>query len=378
MEAPPPLPLPLDALPEGLRRFADPAGPAPARMMAARGALPVSGADMVTLLAQLSADADEAVAAAARQSLGKLPENVVVPACDAALHPSILDALVDYVSLPAALERLAANDATADSTMARLAARADEMLGERIATNEERLLRAPRIIEALYKNKRVRMSTCDRLVDLAARNGVEVSGIPGFAAAVEAVKGQLIPEPGDEPLPSDAAFVETMEQATDDHEVVERDDETGDEKLKKAYLPLAMQISRMTKSEKIRATLVGGASARALLVRDPDRAIAAAAINAPGTTVAEANAIAHSKEVGEDVLRMIANRTEWMRGQEIKRALVFNPKTPVGVSLRFLSFMKENDLKVLARSRGIPQPVKTAASQRIESMEKSRRGPQKK
>ena len=64
--------------------------------------------------------------------------------------------------------------------------------------------------------------------------------------------------------------------------------------------------------------------------------------------------------------------------KEIKRALVFNPKTPVGVSLRFLSFMKESDLKGLARSRGIPQPVKTAAQQRIESMEKSRRGPQKK
>ncbi|MDH4282921.1 MAG: hypothetical protein OEV36_09745, partial [Myxococcales bacterium] len=50
----PKLPLPLDAVPEGLRRFADPNGPAAARMMAAKGLVPVKGRDLVMLLVQLS------------------------------------------------------------------------------------------------------------------------------------------------------------------------------------------------------------------------------------------------------------------------------------------------------------------------------------
>ncbi|MBW2225281.1 MAG: hypothetical protein JRF54_13920, partial [Deltaproteobacteria bacterium] len=51
MLATPELPIPLDAVPEPLRRFADPNGPTAARMMAARGMVPVKGGDLVLLLA---------------------------------------------------------------------------------------------------------------------------------------------------------------------------------------------------------------------------------------------------------------------------------------------------------------------------------------
>jgi len=55
MLATPELPIPIDAVPEPLRRFADPNGPTPARMMAARGMVPVKGGDLVLLLVQLTA-----------------------------------------------------------------------------------------------------------------------------------------------------------------------------------------------------------------------------------------------------------------------------------------------------------------------------------
>ena len=45
---------------------------------------------------------------------------------------------------------------------------------EFVATNEQRLLENPRIIELLYMNKNTRMSTADRIVELAARNGLAV------------------------------------------------------------------------------------------------------------------------------------------------------------------------------------------------------------
>ena len=90
MLAIPELPIPIDAVPERLRRFADPRGPAPARMMAARGMVPVKGGDLVMLLAQLSADPDSTVSKSAGDTLEGLPENVLLPACQEDLHPAVL------------------------------------------------------------------------------------------------------------------------------------------------------------------------------------------------------------------------------------------------------------------------------------------------
>ena len=58
MEKLPLLPVPLDQLPAPLSRFCNPQGPLPARLMAAKGLVPVKGTDLVTMLAQLSADAE--------------------------------------------------------------------------------------------------------------------------------------------------------------------------------------------------------------------------------------------------------------------------------------------------------------------------------
>ena len=58
------LPLPLAELPESLHRFADPKAPGPARLMAAKGLVPIKGGDLVTLMVQLASDADANIASA--------------------------------------------------------------------------------------------------------------------------------------------------------------------------------------------------------------------------------------------------------------------------------------------------------------------------
>ncbi len=366
MERPAALPLPVDALPEALRRFAAPDAPGPAKMMAARGVAPVRGGDLVTLLAQLASDPDENVATAAASTLEGMPTPVLLPACAAPLPDSVLDDLaVRFSSRDDVLEALVQNPATASGTVAMIARHCSEPLSELIAVNQQRLLAAPAIVEALYKNKRTRMSTADRLIELCARNGVELDGIPAFQAHVEAVQGQLIPEPTDEPLPSDLAFAEVLADE-DDEDPIDRDPIEGTETLKEKFKPLSFRIRDMTSSEKIRLALVGDAAARALLVRDVNKQVAYAAISSPSMAENEAAAIAHSKEVSEDIIRYIGNRKEWTKSYEVKRALIFNPKCPVGTSLRFLSHLRPNDLKALSRSRGVPNPVKTAAKQRLD------------
>ena len=364
-----PLPLPLESLPAAIQRFCNPQGPAQARLMAAKGLVPVKGNDQVTLLSQLAHDADEPVRNAALDSILKLPEGVMSAACDAPLLPPVLHFLGRTLKNEDQLGRIVANPASHDATVEDVARGCSERIAERIAVNEQRLLRAPAIIEALYKNRNTRMSTADRLIELAARNGVVVEGIPHFAAAVEAVQGQLIPEPSDEALPQDAVFAQSLLEDNDEN-AFQEDKAAGTEEVKQQYKPLSMQISDMTKSEKLRLALVGNMAARALLVRDHNRQVAMAAVQSPQMTVAEAAAIARSKEVSEDILRFIGNKKEWIKSGEIKHNLCFNSKTPIGISMRFISHLRTEELRQLAKNRNVPAQLKSLATQWVMRKEK--------
>jgi len=218
------------------------------------------------------------------------------------------------------------------------------------------------------------MSTADRLIELSARNGV-VLDIPTFEAHVAAIKGELIPEPSEEPLPSDVDFATALAEDDDNPEAVAAsEDKEGEEEVKEQYLPLMMRIRNMTSAEKLRLAMVGNAAARAFLVRDKNKTVAFATISSPSIAEAEIPAIVRSKEVGEDVIRYIGNKREWTKNHEIKHALVFNPKTPVGIALRFVGHLRDDELKTLSRSRNVSQPLKSAALQKIAAKEKKDRG----
>src|SRR5690606_33187740 len=153
------------------------------RMMAARGLLPIARPrDLLSLLYQVALDPDEALRAAAAASAAALPDPVVRGGlADPDTDPRVLDFFADVLAGAAgATELVISNPSTADETLAAIAARASAAEVDRIATNEARLLRAPAVIAALYHNPRARMSTVDRVVELAVRNGVKVAGIPAW------------------------------------------------------------------------------------------------------------------------------------------------------------------------------------------------------
>lgn len=365
------LPLPEAELPEKIRRFASLDAPVAAKTMAAKALVPVKGEDLVTLLVQLAADPNKEVAAAALDTLENLPENVLAPACSAKLHPAILTALARHIrDRQALLEELAANRATPDETVADIARTCDVQTAERIATDQMRLLGFPEIIESLYKNRNTRMSTVDRLVELAARNGVELTGVATFRAHVEAIRGELIiDEAPDEPPPGDVMFEEALGD-DDDDDSIERDKFDGTEEVSRKHTNLAFRIGQMKLAEKIRLCVIGNAAARALLVRDSNKTVYMAVMTSPGMKEAEAARIAVSKQVSEDILRYIGNRRDWLGNYEVKRNLIFNPKTPMGVSMKFLSHLRHNDLKLLSRSKGVPASLRNAAKQRVQNRDK--------
>ncbi|MBK6849362.1 MAG: hypothetical protein IPG96_18130 [Proteobacteria bacterium] len=347
--------------------------PAPARMMAARGLAPLGPLDLVTAIYQLGFDSDPAVAAAAQQTADKLPEPALNAALAGAADPRVIDFFaLRMIGRPALIERVLLNPRTDDQTFIALAAKlgGDREL-EMIAGNEQRLLRCPAIIETLYFNRAARMSTVERLLELAVRNGVELAGIPQFKDMAANILGAAGPAAGADPAatsptgtsPSpldaaaiDAIFATVVDGALDGEAVGEL--EFGQQQEREEH---ADNLSRLPVNAKIRKATLGTAFERAVLIRDPIRMVAEAAIKSPGVSENEAARHAANRNLAEDIIRYIAEKRDWQRSYQIKLALVNNPKCPMAQAMRLLTHLRAGDLRAVARSKNVPSALATAA-----------------
>jgi hypothetical protein len=383
------VPIDIAALPGPARKILDPAGPQPLKAMAAKGVVPgLKPGDTLAVVVALS-QGDGAVAETAQKTLENLPAPLLNGALVSELQAGVLDAIAPtYATNAEMAEKLLRQAAILPSTVAELAARASEAVSELIATNEERLLAHPAIIERLYLNKRTRMSTADRILELAVRNGVELA-IPAFAQARAAIEGELIAEPTEEPNFDDTQFVDaqlradelSLAEGEDTHTV---DEETGREVVVDKAKPLHAVWADLRPPAKIRllqlATMkitddkgkeagelrFDAKAVRMLGVRDANPLVAVAALNAPGIADSEVERIAKMKNVCEDVLRDIANNREWTRHYMIKYNLVANPRTPFGLASKWVLHLREGDLKNIAKSKEVAGAVQTAARQQLQ------------
>jgi hypothetical protein len=359
------------SLPAPAQKLLGPGAPPPAKMMAAGGIVPgLKPGDVVTVIAVLTCSADEKVSSKAKATLAKLPPPILNGALQSDLQTPVVTLLADAYSSDAdvveKLLRMPRIDAEALTT---LAERANEKIGELVATNEARLLEFPVVIEKLYMNKRVRMSTADRLLELAVRNGIELA-IPAFKEAAQAIQNELIPEPSEEPTYDDQLFNQVEEiarriqldtEVDDTHEV----DEEGQEHVKEALKPLHAQLAELTVSQKIRRATLGTSAERLLLVRDANRLVACAAVQSPLMNESDAVRISASRQVAEDVLRIIARNREFTRNYQVKLNLIQNPRTPFTFSSRLIPHLRDNDLRGLAKSKNVPSAVQQFVRQQL-------------
>jgi len=341
--------------------------------VAARGIAPgLRPGEVLAVLLLLGVSPRPAIQAAAQKTLSALPEQVLSGALGTDLPPQVIDALArTYSHRFEVLEKLVTMPRIDPGTVEDLAKEGTEQVTEFLATNEERLLANPRIIERLYLNKRTRMSTADRLVELAVRNRIELTGLPAWKEMQQAIKDELICEPTPEPTPQDIAFRETQELAerlagADAEEDTHDETEEGKEELRKKFLPLYKRIAEMTVSEKIRAAMLGSREERMLLVRDNNRIVASAVVRSPLMQESEAALISRNRNMTDEVLRVIGSTPELVKSYMVKKNLVENPKTPVMIATRLIQHLRETDLKHLAKSKNVTGPVKDAARRHLE------------
>jgi hypothetical protein len=360
------------ALPAPAQRMLAPGAPAPLKLMAAKGIAPGLKPDaIVTLVCAFIGDPDATLAQTARGTLEGLPMPVLLGALSTDLQGPVLELLAEVQHSDASLvSRLLAARYITSHALEIVAEKANESIGELVAASDSVLLRFPRVIEKLYMNRRVRMSTADRLVDLAVRNEIELN-IPAFKQAAAAIANQLIAEPTEEPTFDDELFQKTEELARQaaalvgDGDTHETNDE-GEEELIEKLQPLYAQLATMSISQKIRRATLGTGPERMLLVRDSNRLVATAAATSPMLNESEAARIASSRSVSDDVLRLIAQNRDFTRSYQIKLNLVSNPRTPFTFASRLIPLLRDNDLRSLSKSKNVPGAVTTAVKQQLQ------------
>ncbi len=340
----------------------------PTKMMAARGLMPMTPADQAAVLYQLSLDGDAGIAQAARATATALPDKLLVGLVGGRHDPRVLDFFTTlHLDKPAVVEAAILNGATADATVAALATRAGAREIDLIAQNEVRLLRHPEIIGAMYLNPKARMSTVDRAVELAVRNQVRVPGVAAWEEVARALAGGPLPPATAE---ADAIFAVAAHKLSGDDSVLTLGDPEaltqleGGEIQEISNLPpevAQVHVEKLSVPAKLRLAMIGNAFARSLLIRDPLRIVAMAAIKSDRVTPFEAARYAGNHSIGEDVVKYIASKREWTKPYNVKLALCMNPKAPVAEVARMLPHLRERDLRNLSKSKGIPSAVAAQA-----------------
>jgi hypothetical protein len=128
-----------------------------------------------------------------------------------------------------------------------------------------------------------------------------------------------------------------------------------------------VMLQAMTVPQRLKLAMKGSREQRAVLVRDPNRMIAAAVLSSPKLAETEVEAFARMANVSEDVLRTISMNRAWMRKLAVATALVKNPKTPPAISLHLLPRMTERDVKQLATDRNVPESLRLNARKTLQA-----------
>jgi hypothetical protein len=364
-------PIDLATLSPAARKLLDPSAPAPMKQMAAKGIAPgLRPGEALTVVAMLSESDDAPIAAVAAATLASIPGPLLIGALAGELASAVLSLVAPkYARDAEVIARMLAHPSITPAAVAEVAALASEAVAEIVATNEQLLLANPAIIEKLYMNKATRMSTADRILELAVRNQVELRGIPAYREAAAAIGRELIAERSRKPTPDDVLFREVDAAAArspidpkveDTHRI---DEDTGDEVVEERFLPLYARLAKMTASQKIRRAMLGNAAERLLLVRDNNRLVAQAAVKSPSIQESEIVRVSASRNVSEDVLRTIAMDREWTRSHQIKLNLTQNPRTPFAFAAKLIPHLREHELKALAKSKNVAGAVAQAARQ---------------
>ena len=124
---------------------------------------------------------------------------------------------------------------------------------------------------------------------------------------------------------------------------------------------LLQKLSRMRVAERVQLALKGTREERMMLSRDPSKVVQRAVLQSPQLSEQEVEGFAGMASLSDEILRLIANNRKYRRNYTIVRNLMFNPKTPLEVTLHMLPNITAQDLKLLMGNKNVPDTLRTSA-----------------
>ena len=158
---------------------------------------------------------------------------------------------------------------------------------------------------------------------------------------------------GGVPLPVDATLVNP--DATADAPAADSSDEGS----------VLQKLSSMNVAQRLTRAMKGNREERAILIRDPNKIVAAAVLSSPKLTETEVESIAKMANVSEEVLRIIATTRAWVKNYQVVLGLARNPKTPVALSMNLLARLTERDLRMISTDKNVPDVLRVTARKKL-------------
>lgn len=298
------------------------------RLAAARGALPMSGPNLVMVLFVFYHGENEELKDEALSTLQTLPAKILLAAlAQQELHPSIIDLIVRLrFQDPVVMQTALAHRMIGIKSLMFLAENSSGDVLDMISHHDDLLHKVDALRIAIINNPHA-----DKVMKLRL----------GWV------------EPAAKPEPSIEEY--GNEETEDDFE---GEADTFDEsELDEATLSKYQELQEMNVSEKIKMALTGDKEWRTLLIRESNKQVNTAVLNNPRITEGEVLAVAKNRSSTDEMIRAILLNREWVKNYDMKKALISHPRTPLQTAMRFMTFLTERDIKELARSRNVTQAI---------------------
>jgi len=299
------------------------------RLAAARGALPMSGHNLVTVLFVFYHGENQELKEEALGTFQTLPAQILLAALSQEeLHPSIIDLIVKLryqdtvVMRSALLHRM-----IGIKSLLFLAENSSGDILDMLSHNDE-ILRKTDVLRTTIINN----IHADKVMKLRL----------GWVEPI------LEPEP--EPVTETQSEAQTS-VAEDDADSVD------DEELEEESLSKYQQIQEMLVADKIKMALTGDKEWRTLLIRESNKQVNTAVLRNPRISEGEVLTIAKNRSSSDELIRIILLNRDWVKLYDMKKALIIHPRTPLQAAMRFMTFLSEKDIKELAKSRDVGQAI---------------------
>jgi hypothetical protein len=121
------------------------------------------------------------------------------------------------------------------------------------------------------------------------------------------------------------------------------------------------KISKLDIKGRISLAMRGSKEERSILIRDGTKLVALAVLESPKVSDGEVEGFALQKNVLESVLRAIPMKRRFAKNYNITRNLVYNPRTPLDLSLGLMKGLLIHDLKNLSGNKEVSDTIRKLA-----------------